>query len=143
MVILSAAISGSGQGEQWERFSGLLWEMVHQLLTLTVVSWSAVIGACGKGEQWEEVLELLKEIVHQLLMLDVMSYQAVICASPDRQPGHHFWCARAYTNSVLAATARAAGGYATPKIDFGMSCVETRRLTLGTAPQVSSLRRAE
>ena len=48
-------------------------EMVHQLLTPNVVSWSAAIGACEKGKQWEGALGLLQEMVRHLLRPDVLS----------------------------------------------------------------------
>ena len=61
------------KGKQWEGALGLLQEMVHQLLTPNVVSWSAAISACEKGKQWEGALGLLQEMVHQLLTPDVVS----------------------------------------------------------------------
>ena len=51
----------------------MLQEMVHQLLTPNVLSWSAAISACEKGEQWEGALGLLQEMVHQLLAPDMLS----------------------------------------------------------------------
>ena len=52
---------------------GLLQEMVHQLLTPNVVSWSAAVSACEKGMQWEGALGLLQEMPHQLLTPNVVS----------------------------------------------------------------------
>ena len=51
----------------------MLQEMVHQLLTLDIVSLSAAISACEKGKQWEVAPGLLQQIVHQLLIPDVVS----------------------------------------------------------------------
>ena len=51
----------------------MLQEMVHQLLTPNVVSWSAAISACEKGKQWEGALGLLQEMLHQLLTPNVVS----------------------------------------------------------------------
>ena len=56
----------------------MLQEMVHQLLTPNVVSWSAAISACEKGKQWEGALGLLQEMVHQLLTPNVVSWSAAI-----------------------------------------------------------------
>ena len=42
----------------------MLHEMVHQLLTPNVVSFSASVSACEKGKQWEGALGLLQEMVH-------------------------------------------------------------------------------
>ena len=42
---------------------GLLQEMVHQLPTPNVVSWSAAIGVHHTREQWEGAFGLLQEMV--------------------------------------------------------------------------------
>ena len=47
--------------------------MVHQLLTLNVVSWSAAISAYEKRKQWEAALGLLQEMVDQSLMSNAVS----------------------------------------------------------------------
>ena len=51
----------------------MLQEMMHQLLTPAVVSFSAAISACEKGKHWEEALRLLQEMMHQLLTPNVVS----------------------------------------------------------------------
>ena len=50
----NASISACEKGKQWEGARGLLQELVHQLLTLNVVSFNASISACERGKQWEE-----------------------------------------------------------------------------------------
>ena len=68
------------RASHWEEVLRLLQEMLHRLLTPSVVRDSAAISACEKGKHWEETLRLLQEMLHRLLTPALVSHSAIISA---------------------------------------------------------------
>ena len=64
VVCNNAAISACDKGTQWEMALGLLWVMIHQLLTLNVLSYTAAISACEKAAHWEGAIVFLLVMAH-------------------------------------------------------------------------------
>ncbi len=55
----NASIGACEKSVEWEGSLALLWEMINQLLTLDVITYSAEIKALGNGNKWEGTLVLL------------------------------------------------------------------------------------
>ena len=59
---------------RWEEALRLQQELVHQLFTPDVVSWSAASSACENSKRWEEALRMLQNMVRHALAPNPLSW---------------------------------------------------------------------
>eukprot|EP00973_Karenia_brevis_P023896 3295025-Karenia_brevis.AAC.1 len=79
VISISAAISESRKGEQWEQANSSLDKTRTQSVTPNVTSFNATISACEKGEQCERT-SLPQQTHEEGITPDVINYNAAISA---------------------------------------------------------------